>query len=203
MEDFDRISFYVEYYRNLSPSAFGVERDGDDIIITNIKRTEKKNIKEMTVGKKRISESFKNLMKESQIIPKEQLRFNNGIFNKKGANTIFWDNPDTDEVIPIIDFGVGELGTVTVNGESYENSIYLQGGYNASEERRGYGENGIRFIFNKLPKIQNLILQCYPEPCGFWRKMGGKDITSKEMPGGKLTTMVISRSDFDNARGLQ
>lgn len=197
MEDFDRISFYVEYYRNLSPSAFGVERDGDDIIITNIKRTEKKNIKEMTVGKKRISESFKNLMKESQIIPKEQLRFNDGIFNKKGANTIYWNDN------PIVDFGVGALGTVTVNGKSYENSIYLQGGYNASEERRGYGENGIRFIFNKLPKIQNLILQCYPEPCGFWRKMGGKDITSKEMPGGKLTTMVISRSDFDNARGLQ
>jgi hypothetical protein len=197
MEDFDRVAFYVDYYRNLSPSAFGVERDGNDIIITNIKKRKKNNINEMTVGKKRISESFKNLMKESQIIPKEQLRFNNGIFNKKGANTIYWNDN------PIVDFGVGALGTVTVNGESYENSIYLQGGYNASEERRGYGENGIRFIFNKLPKIQNLILQCYPEPCGFWRKMGGKDITSKEMPGGKLTTMVISRSDFDNARGLQ
>jgi len=62
MEDFDRVAFYVEYYRNLSPNAFGVERDGNDIIITNIKKRKKNNINEMTVGKKRISESVKGLL---------------------------------------------------------------------------------------------------------------------------------------------
>lgn len=202
MKDFDRVEYYVDYYRNLSPTEFGVERDGNKVVISNIKQRKNKKTNEMTDGKLRILESFRSIVKEASKIPTGQLRFNNGVFNKTGANVIYWDKPDEEEDIPIIDFGVGGLGKLSVNGKTYENSIYLQGGYNASVERKGYGENGIRFIFNKLPKIQNLILQCYPKPCGFWRKMGGKDIAVKEMPGGKLSTLVISRDDFNTARGL-
>jgi hypothetical protein len=51
MVNFDRVKYYVDYYRNLSPSAFGVERDGDDIIITNIKGIESRNINEMKLPK--------------------------------------------------------------------------------------------------------------------------------------------------------
>ena len=73
MEDFDRVAFYIEYYRNLSPSAFGVEQDGDDIIITNIKRTEKKNINEMKLPKLsmvqpiEVSDDDKNKLKNISI----------------------------------------------------------------------------------------------------------------------------------------
>ena len=125
------------------------------------------------------------------------LRFNNGVFNKSGHNTIFMD----DEAI--VDFGVGELGLVKVDGNEYQNSLYLKGGFNASVQRKGYGTIGLRFIFNKLPKIQNVILQCFDTACPFWVKMGGIEIVNKEMPGGHLLrTLLITRDAFDKAQGL-
>lgn len=33
-DDFDRISFYLEYYKNLTPSEFKVSKKDDEIIIT-------------------------------------------------------------------------------------------------------------------------------------------------------------------------
>lgn len=120
-------------------------------------------------------------------------RFNDGKFNKSGANTIYMD----DE--PIVDFGVGGLGDITINGETYNNSLYLKGGYNASEQGVGYGTMGLKFIFKKLPKIQNIILQCYDTACPFWEKMGGSVISSKEMESGhQLKTMLITRESFVN-----
>jgi len=47
--DFDRLEYYTEYYRNLTPREFGVEIDGDKIIISNIKN--RKNINEMGLPK--------------------------------------------------------------------------------------------------------------------------------------------------------
>ena len=32
--DFDRTSFYFDYYKNLTPSNFDISKKGDDIIIT-------------------------------------------------------------------------------------------------------------------------------------------------------------------------
>lgn len=32
--DFDRLSFYFDYYKNLTPSNFDICKKGDDIIIT-------------------------------------------------------------------------------------------------------------------------------------------------------------------------
>ena len=49
MITFDRLEYYVEYYRNLSPREFGVESDGDKIIISNIKNSQ--NINEMELPK--------------------------------------------------------------------------------------------------------------------------------------------------------
>lgn len=35
-QDFDRVEYYLEYYKNLTPSDFSVLREGDKIIISNI-----------------------------------------------------------------------------------------------------------------------------------------------------------------------
>jgi hypothetical protein len=121
-----------------------------------------------------------------------ELRFNDGKFNKEGSNVIYMNGN------PIVDFGVGGIGEITINGETYPNSIYLRGGYNASEQGKGYGTIGLRFIFQKLPKIQNIIIQCFDTACPFWTKMGGQEIAVKEMPGGHpLRTLRISRDSFE------
>lgn len=125
------------------------------------------------------------------------MRFNDGKFNKFGHNTIYMG----DEAI--VDFGVGELGDIKVNNQVISNALYLKGGYNAAQQKMGYGTMGLRFIFQKLPKIQNIILQCYDTACPFWIKMGAKEIVSKEMPGGNiLRTLLITREAFTKAQGL-
>ncbi len=121
-----------------------------------------------------------------------ELTFNDGKFNKSGPNTIYMDGN------PIVDFGVGGLGDITINGEVIPNSVYLKGGYNASEQGKGYGSMGLKFIFDKLPRIQNIILQCFDTACPFWVKQGGQEIAVKEMPGGHaLRTLRISRGSFE------
>ena len=122
-----------------------------------------------------------------------ELKFNkDGRFNKEGANTIYMDGN------PIVDFGVGGIGTLKINGEEIPNALYLKGGYNASEQGKGYGSMGLKFIFQKLPKIMNIVLQCYDTACPFWFKQGGKEIATKEMGGGHmLRTLRISRDSFE------
>lgn len=122
----------------------------------------------------------------------EELRFNDGKFNKNGANTIYMgDNP-------IVDFGVGGIGNMNINGETIPNALYLKGGYNASEQGKGYGSAGLKFIFQKLPKIQNIVLQCFDTACPFWIKQGGQEIDVKQMSGGHpLRTLRISRDSFE------
>jgi len=136
-------------------------------------------------------------LNENLRLKETEFRFNDGKLNKQGHNTIYMD----DEAI--VDFGIGKLGNIVIDNQEIPNALYLQGGYNAAAQRRGYGTIGIRTIFNKLPKIQNLILQCYDTACPFWIKMGGEEITSKEMPGGKiLRTLVVTRNAFNNLQGL-
>ena len=121
-----------------------------------------------------------------------ELRFNDGRFNKDGANTIYMDGN------PIVDFGVGGLGNIDINGETVPNALMLKGGYNASEQGKGYGSIGVKFIFQKLPKVQNILLQCFDTACPFWVKQGGQEIAVKEMPGGHaLRTLRISRDSFE------
>lgn len=121
-----------------------------------------------------------------------ELRFNDGRFNKDGANTIYMDGN------PIVDFGVGGLGDIKIGDQLIPNALYLKGGYNASEQRKGYGTIGLKFIFSKLPKIQNIILQCYDTACPFWKKMGGVEVAVKKMPSGHaLRTLKISRDSFN------
>jgi hypothetical protein len=125
-----------------------------------------------------------------------------GKFKKSGPNTIDILN-DNDEWETIVDFGVGELGNVDITDEKGQlietipNALYLRGGYNAAEQRKGYGGLGLKFIFHKLTKIQNIILQCYDTACPFWFKQGGEEIYVKENPGGHpLRTLRISRDSF-------
>jgi len=120
------------------------------------------------------------------------LRFNDGKFNKEGSNTIYMDDN------PIVDFGVGGLGDLKLGDQIIPNALYLKGGYNASEQGKGYGSIGLKFIFQKLPKIQNIILQCFDTACPFWKKMGGEEINIKEIPSGHiLRTLKISRDLFE------
>lgn len=121
-----------------------------------------------------------------------RFRFNDGRFNKNGANTIYMDDN------PIIDFGVGELGQVKSYGKVFNNAIFLKGGFNASEQGKGYGRIGLEFIFSKLPKIQYIILECLDSAKGFWDKMGGQVIGERPYVRNRensptLYTMVISR----------
>lgn len=102
----------------------------------------------------------------------------------------------------IVDFGIGQIGTVNVIGQTINNAIYLQGGYNASEQKVGYGTKGIKFLFNKFPKIQNIILGCYETACPFWYKIGGEKIGEKEMSNGIMDIINITRTNFDNVVGL-
>jgi len=121
-----------------------------------------------------------------------ELKFNDGRFNKDGANTIYMDGN------PIVDFGVGALGSVKIGDITVPNALYLVGGYNASEQGKGYGTMGLKFIFSKLLKIENIILQCYDTACPFWKKMGGEEIAVKKMGGGHaLRTLKISRDSFE------
>lgn len=125
-------------------------------------------------------------------IDMSRFRFNDGRFNKNGANTIYMDDN------PIIDFGVGEIGQIESYGKVFNNAIFLKGGFNASEQGKGYGSIGLEVIFGKLPKIQHLILECLNSAKGFWTKMGGQVIGErpyvKNNPNSPtLYTMVISR----------
>lgn len=126
----------------------------------------------------------------SESIDLSTLRFNDGKFNKTGPNTIYMDEN------PIVDFGVGQIGDINVNGVTYSNAIYLQGGYNASKQKMGYGSVGIEYLFYKLPKIQYIILQCVDSAKGFWDKLGAKVIDSKKWGESNelLYTMLINRS---------
>lgn len=120
-----------------------------------------------------------------------EFKFNDGRLNKHGHNTIYAD----DE--PIVDFGIGEIGNININNVEIPNAIYLRGGYNAAKKGLGYGSMGIHVIFSKLPKIENLILQCYDTACPFWEKMGGEEITNKEIsPNNFLRTLVVNKNDF-------
>jgi hypothetical protein len=121
------------------------------------------------------------------------LRFNNGILNKIGPNTIYMG----DE--PIIDFGIGKIGEIEIAGRKFNNSIFLQGGFNAAKQKQGYGRIGINFIFTKLPKIESLILQCYDTACPFWLKMGGVELEARDITksGKPLRTLVITRENFN------
>lgn len=139
--------------------------------------------------KKYILEQLRKKLSENTT---PELRFNDGRLNKLGPNTIFMD----DE--PIVDFGIGQIGDVTVNGKTFSNSLFLQGGYNSAKQKQGYGRLGLEFIFNKLPKIENIILQCYDTAYPFWKKMGGEIIFTKDIAnsGKPLHTVIISRNTF-------
>ena len=143
-------------------------------------------------------------IREQLVLENEQvLKLNDdGLLNKPSngkiaPNTIYLNNK------PIVDFGIGQIGPVTIDDKTYEKSIYLQGGFNAAKQKMGYGTMGLKYIFNKLPVIQNIILQCYDTACPFWKKMGGVEISSKDIGGvSPLRTLLITRDSFNSKIGL-
>lgn len=138
-----------------------------------------------------VSDATKDEYIMTESITVNDLHFSGGRFNKNGHNTIMYGEE------PIVDFGVGAFGELNIGGQKIPNALYLQGGYNATIQKRGYGSLGLQLIFKKLPKIQNIVLQCYDSACGFWTKMGGKEITNKKINGkGVLRTLCIKREDF-------
>jgi len=137
-----------------------------------------------------MKEFIAKLLRESLMGP--DFRFNDGKLNKIGPNVIYMN----DE--PIVDFGIGKIGNFTVGDKEIENGLYLQGGYNAASQGRGYGAMGLKVIFTKLPKIENIVVQCYDTACPFWSKMGGEEIEAKDIAnsGKPLRTLVIRRDKF-------
>lgn len=112
---------------------------------------------------------------------------NNNKLNKNGANTIYLgDNP-------IADFGVGDVGSFKIKDHTFENALYLSGGFTTSQEGKGYGKMAINFLFNRLPKIDKLVIKCYYPACGFWEKMGGKVVDTEKIEGSEksLNLMVV------------
>jgi len=130
--------------------------------------------------------------KLNEALSETSMRFNdNGQFNKSGHNTIYLNNN------PIVDFGVSGVGNVTVGDVNVKDSVYIID-YNASQQGKGWGTLGLKFIFDKLPKIQNITIQCYDTACPFWFKVGGIEIATKNIDGSKhpLRTVNINRDNF-------
>lgn len=130
------------------------------------------------------------------------LHFKDGKLNKPNNYQKIPGNTINKGSNPIVDFGVGKIGTVNIEGYEFQNALYLQGGYNAAEQRKGYGTEGIRFLFNKLPKIQNILLGCYKTACPFWIKIGGVPFATKQLDNGLFTYIVVTRDAFKNKVGL-
>ena len=144
---------------------------------------------------KTIEKFIRNILRENLLgLDKDIFRFNDGSINKNGTNILYKNNK------PIVTFGIGKIGPITINNMEYNNSLYLMGGYSASKQNMGYGTLGIKILFEKLPKIENIILQCYDTACPFWEKIGGLEIDNKEMGGGHLLrTLIINRNNFKSS----
>lgn len=137
-----------------------------------------------------VTDATKDEYVMSENINVNDMHFLGGKFKKEGHNIIMHGEE------PIVDMGIGKTGMVEIDGNQIPNALYIVD-YNASKQGSGYGTLGVKFLFTKLPRIQNLVLQCYDTACPFWTKMGAKEISNKEIKGGNiLRTMVINRNDF-------
>ena len=155
------------------------------------------------IGEDEISNMVKRARDKRLNRINEGLRFD-GPLNKPtpGGNPVGNGIYDPELENNIVDFGIGQIGTVNVIDQTFPNAIYLQGGFKATVEKAGYGTRGLQFIFNKLPKIENIILGCYETACPFWMKMGGKKIGEKEMKNGLMDIILVTRKAFDLKIGL-
>jgi hypothetical protein len=126
---------------------------------------------------------------EYQVGLKESLYFNDGKFNKNGTNTLYNDG----EVV--VNFGVGAVGSFELNGQHFDNGLYLKGGYHSP--KKGGGHLGIKTIFEKLPKIENIVLECFDNVLGFWTHIGGKVVDVRQNKNGdNVNTVVINRASY-------
>jgi hypothetical protein len=101
-EPFDRVEYYLTYFRNLAPSTFTVERDGGIIRISNI--TEERSAEvhpqrdEMLQAIQEILEYMLDL--QMNILPLPEIKFINDEENSKNllGNTAHY-NPDRKELV--------------------------------------------------------------------------------------------------------
>lgn len=100
----------------------------------------------------------------------------NGLLNKAGENTIYQGYKE------IVKFGVGEISGGV---------MYLKGGFLSLIPGHGYGKAAIKFLFSRLPKINNIRLKCKDGVLAFWTKAGGKVISKDD----NYNTVDIYRPD--------
>lgn len=81
----------------------------------------------------------------------------NGLFNKDGENIVYADG---NEVV--------KFGSRDVKNGSMEILNFL-----SIYEKQGYGKSTIKFLFDKLPKIDTIRLKCKNGVLPFWKKVGG------------------------------
>jgi hypothetical protein len=126
---------------------------------------------------------------EYKIGLEEGFYFNDGRFNKSGANTLYNNGEE------VVNFGVGDVGSFELNGQQFNNALYLKGGYHSA--KKGGGTLGIKTIFEKLPKIENIVLECFDNVVGFWTHIGGDIVNVRQNKNGdNVNTVVINRASF-------
>lgn len=136
-----------------------------------------------------ITESQFNLITEGLIINDDN-RLHRDPSGKPTYNSISLDG-DT-----IVDLSIGRVGDFEdEDGFKTNNGLEIIQ-MNSVIQKRGYGTMAIEFLFNKLPKIQNIYIQCYPDACGFWEKIGGVVVKRRKTDRGKESTMIINRDKF-------
>lgn len=105
-------------------------------------------------------------------------------------NTIYQDEE------PIVDLSIGRVGMIEdKDGFKIDNALEINQ-MNAATQNMGHGTLAIEFLFNKLPRIQNIYIQCYKGPFGFWKRIGGKIVKKKKTEHGTEWTMIINRDNF-------
>jgi len=136
-----------------------------------------------------LTENQYRLITEGLVI-NDNNRLNRDPSGKPVLNTIYLDED------PIVDLSIGRVGDFEdPDGFKVNNGLEIVQMSSAST-KMGYGRMSIEFLFNKLPKIQNIYVQCYGGACGFWKKIGGNIVKRRETPFGDESTVIINRNDF-------
>lgn len=136
-----------------------------------------------------ITESQFNLIKEG-LIMNDDNRLHRDPSGKPTYNYIDLDGET------IVDLSIGRVGDFEdEDGFRTNNGLEIIQ-MSSATQKRGHGTLAIKFIFDKLPKIQNIYIQCYPDACGFWSKIGGVVVKKRKTDRGNESTMLINRDKF-------
>ena len=117
-------------------------------------------------------------------------RFNDdGRFNKSGYNVIYRNNEE------ILSFQVSQAGAVVheKTNVTMPNAILIPN-LVSPIEGQGNPQLGFEQIFKKLPKIENILVDCYEKIKPYWVKLGFEPVGSYKTRNGNVYLMNLKRS---------